>query len=62
MKYRGREDNTKVVIHRDVDEIEDEAFAHCFNLTVIDWGDSKVTTIRVNAFIKTGSRGIWEIE
>ncbi|GMI10096.1 hypothetical protein TrLO_g2347 [Triparma laevis f. longispina] len=49
-----RKDITQVVIHRDVDEIEGSAFYENNNLTEIDWGNSKVTTIGGNAFYKTG--------
>ncbi|GMI00319.1 hypothetical protein TrLO_g11359 [Triparma laevis f. longispina] len=50
----GGTDIAKVVIHRDVDEIEDRAFYECTNLTEIDWADSKVTKIGENAFRDTG--------
>ena len=53
-KYKERKNITKVVIHRDVDEIGKHAFNECSNLTEIDWGDSKVTKIGLKAFRKTG--------
>ncbi|GMI03579.1 hypothetical protein TrLO_g5552 [Triparma laevis f. longispina] len=42
-KYKGRGDITKVVIHRDVDEIEHSAFRECKNLTELDWGATLLT-------------------
>ncbi|GMH56060.1 hypothetical protein TrST_g3021 [Triparma strigata] len=53
-KYNGREDITTVTVASDVDEIPEDAFYGCSNLTEFEFGDSKVTKIGDRAIQGTG--------
>ncbi|GMH94143.1 hypothetical protein TrST_g4021 [Triparma strigata] len=53
-KYKGRKDITKVTVASDVDEIVDNAFLLCSNVTEFEFGDSKITKIGNAALLSTG--------